>query len=444
MNSLVPNPHETLLQLIDHVLAADTEARVNFILANEVYALVPYERALVVKSRSSGVVVCSVSGLVEVPENTPLWHDLRKWLSHLTWPDKTPLLLQRDFSSTDEQGLDGVIDEHNLLLPLGGNGSDGTRRMLVLTAHEPWQPADVALLARLSSVSAEKFRQLTPVRPRWQSWLRERKKKQVVLASVVVLLVLFLLPVPSAVTAPAEVIALKAEVVTAPQDGVVREVVVTPNSEVQPRQVLLWMDDTSVSGRRKIALESLKVARADALTASQKAFSDDRSKAELAVAMGRIAEKKAELDAVDAQIMKVEVTSDRAGIAVFADADEWAGKPVQTGQKIMQIARPEDAGVLVWLSVFDAIQLNQGGSVKLFLHTDPLHARMAEIIEASYLPELSPASVASYRIKARFVDGEPPPRMGLRGTARLSGEPVSLGYYLFRRPIATVREWTGW
>jgi hypothetical protein len=34
-------------------------------------------------------------------------------------------------------------------------------------------------------------------------------------------------------------------------------------------------------------------------------------------------------------------------------------------------------------------------------------------------------------------------RIGLRGTARVSGEWTCLGYYLLRRPIAAVREWTG-
>jgi hypothetical protein len=435
--------NETLLQLIDSVLAATSEERLNFILANESFALVPYQRALVAKSMRGRVDVCVVSGLVEIPENTPLMIELRQWLGTLTWPTSEPVQLQSDDLEADHEILDGVIDDWSVFVPVGGNAQDKFHKLLVLTAREPWSDEDMALLKRLSAVCVEKTKVLSPPKPRWQRWFRDRRKWLIACVMLAALAALVLIPVPSAVTAPAEVIALKSEVVTAPQDGVVREILVTPNSEVQPKQLLLTLDDTSVSGRRKVALESLKVARADALTASQKAFSDDRSKAELTVALGRVAEKEAELAALDAQILKVEVTSDRSGIAVFADADEWAGKPVQTGQKIMQIARPEDAGLLVWLSVFDAVNFSLGSRVKLFLHTDPLNAREAEIVEASYLPELSPASIASYRVKARFVDG-PPPRLGLQGTARLTGEEVSLGYYLFRRPIAAVREWTGW
>ena len=36
------------------------------------------------------------------------------------------------------------------------------------------------------------------------------------------------------------------------------------------------------------------------------------------------------------------------------------------------------------------------------------------------------------------------PRIGLRGTAKVYGEKVSLFYYLFRRPITYLRQHLGW
>ena len=142
------------------------------------------------------------------------------------------------------------------------------------------------------------------------------------------------------------------------------------------------------------------------------------------------------------------IRADRAGVAVFNDANDWRGRPVQTGERIMRIAQSEDAGVLVWLSVADALDLKRGDTLRLFLHLDPTTARQAEIIEIGYLPEIGPDSVSAYRIKARLVDGGGEggqiPRLGLRGVARLFGEEVSLGYYLFRRPIALVWQYTGW
>ena len=76
-----------------------------------------------------------------------------------------------------------------------------------------------------------------------------------------------------------------------------------------------------------------------------------------------------------------------------------------------------------------------------------------EIIEIGYLPELGPDNVSAYRIKARLVGeagggggggADQTPRLGLRGVARLFGREVSLGYYLFRRPVALVWQYLGW
>ena len=109
----------------------------------------------------------------------------------------------------------------------------------------------------------------------------------------------------------------------------------------------------------------------------------------------------------------------------------------------MQLAQPEDGGIQIWLAVADAINLGTDAPVRLFLHTEPLSPRSAHLSEASYQSTLSPDGVASYKLRARFDEGTELPRIGLRGTARISGDWVMLGYYLFRRPIAHLREWSG-
>jgi multidrug resistance efflux pump len=252
-----------------------------------------------------------------------------------------------------------------------------------------------------------------------------------------------LIPIRLSVLAPAEVIALNAKTVSAPQDGVVGSFAVQPNARVKAGDLLFSLDDSTLSNRRQVALQALEVAKADAHIAQQRAFDDTKSKAEVAVAMGRVREKEAELAAVDAQANRVEVRADQDGVAIFADTNDWVGKPVQTGERVIQLAQPEDSGVLIWLSVSDAINLQIGAPVKLFLHTEPLSPRSAKLVEASYQASISPDGVAAYRLRAKFDEGTQLPRIGLRGTARISGDWVMLGYFLFRRPLSTAREWTG-
>jgi hypothetical protein len=110
----------------------------------------------------------------------------------------------------------------------------------------------------------------------------------------------------------------------------------------------------------------------------------------------------------------------------------------------MLLANPDQPGVLVHLPVADAIALETGATMKVFLTVKPLSPMDARVTETSYQSVLSPENVASYRLRGSFDNVEKEARIGLRGTAKVMGGWVPLGYYLFRRPLATLREWSGW
>ena len=95
-------------------------------------------------------------------------------------------------------------------------------------------------------------------------------------------------------------------------------------------------------------------------------------------------------------------------------------------------------------TALDAIALEPGARIKLFLTVLPLSPMDATVSETSYQAVLSPEGVASYRLRAVFNGSQEQARIGLRGTAKVHGERVLLGYYLLRRPLATLREWSGW
>jgi hypothetical protein len=55
---------------------------------------------------------------------------------------------------------------------------------------------------------------------------------------------------------------------------------------------------------------------------------------------------------------------------------------------------------------------------------------------------LSPEEILSYKLGASF-EGKKPPRIGLRGTAKVYGSRVFLFYYVLRKPITFVRQLIG-
>jgi hypothetical protein len=155
-------------------------------------------------------------------------------------------------------------------------------------------------------------------------------------------------------------------------------------------------------------------------------------------------EKATELSYSRELFQRLTVRSPRPGIAVFAEQSDWIGRYVSVGEKVLVIADPARVEILIHLPAADAIEMTIGTPVFLYLAMDTLHPVTASIRYAAYKPEITPAGFAAYRLKADLASGSASPRIGLTGTARIQGRKVSLGYYIFRRPIAAVKQRLGW
>jgi len=141
-------------------------------------------------------------------------------------------------------------------------------------------------------------------------------------------------------------------------------------------------------------------------------------------------------------LARIQVKAERPGIAVFDDPNGWTGRPVRIGERILTIADPARAEIEVRLPVSDAINLEPGAEVALFLNIAPERRIEATLRYASYEATVGPDGALSYRLKAALGTA-PPPRIGLKGTAEIYGQKVTLFYYLMRRPLAALRQLTG-
>ena len=127
---------------------------------------------------------------------------------------------------------------------------------------------------------------------------------------------------------------------------------------------------------------------------------------------------------------------------MFDDPSEWIGRPVATGERIMRIATPRDVEVEAWLPVGDAIPLEPGAPVNLYLSASPLTPVEANVRYMSYDAFQRPDGNYAYRVRATLA-GQTQHRVGLKGTAKLSGRWVPLCYWVFRRPLALIRQTLG-
>lgn len=456
-----PSLAALIAALEERARAATTVAELGFSIANDSYGLLGFRQALVFEGAGTQGLLLTVSGLARPTEDSPYLVWLRRiwpWLQAQLeaapgwYVPPTPGSGQVAAAPADQPAgmpadfLDGWQEwwPHGMYaLPLRRR-SGKTLGWACFLLDQPPAELQVQALQKLAQTWSYCWEMLAgEPKPTWKSrWQRMSRRKKQALALALVLLVLF--PVRQTALAPAEVIALEAEVVTAPLDGVVKAIHVRPNQAVRQGQPLFSLDDTSLRSRLEVAQKSVQVAEADLMVATQKAFDNAQSKSELALLSGKAREKRAELEAVQAQLARIDVMASHEGVAVFGDPDDWQGRPVTTGERIMLLANPAKPGVLIHLPVANAIALDRGAAAKVFLTVLPLSPMDAHIIETSYQTVLSPDNIASYRLRAAFDAPEKDARIGLRGTAKIYGGWTVLGYQLLRRPLATLREWSGW
>lgn len=387
----------------------------------------------------------AISGLISAIEDTPFTLWLRDLASALLNDAPVPQLRRLTseiLPPSLREGWGEWFPKYGLWLPLVAPG--GRLVGVVLQVRdENWEDEELGLLSLLHGHYAYCLNTFRSRRTTLAEWWKQQKKQPrrlKIAAAVVAFFLLF--PVHLSVLAPAEIVALNADAIAAPTDGVVKIFHVRPNQSVKAGEPLFSLDDTTLRNRRDIAAQGLEVARADALLAGQKAFDSLQSKGDLATLQGKVKEKMAEVAYLDELLGRIDVTAPHDGIFVYGDPNDWIGRPVQTGERVGQLAQPAPLGVMVWVPVADAIALEPGADMRVYLQVSPLNALSGELIETSYQATLSHESIASYRIRGKLAAGESA-HIGLRGVAKVYGSWRPFIYWAFRRPFGALRQWIG-
>lgn len=352
---------------------------------------------------------------------------------------------------------------HVFVLPAIGSGSAGDtypfreivwlplvhgpgpqRGGLVLAREDVWADQDLVIARRLASAYAHALQALKgPEKSFVRRFIRVSRWHAAV--SVAAIAALGLIRVPLSALAPVEIIARDPFVVAAPIDGVVDAIAIEPNQTVKTGDVLVKLADTTLKNRFEVAAREVQVAEAKLKQSNQIAFSDPRGMHEIGIARAELALKLAERDFARDLLAKSEIRAQRDGIAVYSDKRDLVGRPVAVGERLLEVADALMLEARIELAVADAVALSPGARVKLFLDSDPLHPWAGSVRRADYKAKVGENEIVSFRVIADLAaePGRPLPRLGVRGTAQVSGDDVSLGFYLFRRPVTALRQWVG-
>lgn len=415
------------LELEHRLLAAKRPVEAAFSAVNLSHSLVPYRQAALWRP-DDGVMALSGSAGVETGAPYVLW--LNKLFLHLRGGG-IRAFTAGDVPDTLAEQWGDWLPEHALTLPC----ADG---LLLFVRENPFSDQDAALLERVALLTGLSLRAWTPKRLHLRL---PRGRKAWMVAAAGVLAAVF--PVTSSVLAPADSVAAHPVVVRAPLEGVVDVIAVRPNDSVVEGQPLFALDSTTLSGRLEVTRQQYATAEAEYRQTAQAMVFDAKAKAQVAILAGKAEEKAAEVRLLEGQLARIAVKAPRAGIAVFDDASEWIGRPVNVGQKVMEVADETDTEVEAWVSVADVGEVRPGSPLTLFLNTAPLSPLRATVRAVAYEASARPDATVAHRVRATLADGVGKPRLGLKGTARIDGDTVPLVWWLFRRPLATIRQFLG-
>ena len=443
--SVSPHPALALLDFERRIQSASSNREVAFRAVNDSSQVLRYDQAVLWRvDVFSRPMIAAASGLADVTVDSPY----QQWLVQLV-QSITPDRFDSPRALTAEDLPEGIV----------ADGADWIPRQLL---HCPLRsPAGVAL-GGILFFRSQPFSEAERAAAEWvgrstgyamwawrserhwaKRWLKSRAVWKMVGVTAVLLAFAAFIPVRLSALAPAEITPLRPIPVTSPMDAVVKEIVVKPNQIVKAGEVLAELDDTSLRNRLELAAKALDIARADLQRATFKSFSDEPSRLELQVLNARAQEKQVEVAFLGELLSKSRLTAPQGGVAIFSSQDDWRGRPVQVGERVMMIADPSLIDMTIYLPPDDAVELEPGAQVELLLHVDPLTPLRASIERASYEATPQADGTLAYVIRAEFLPGQGLPRIGLRGTAKVYGSEVALGYYLLRKPIAFMRRSLG-
>ncbi|MPT13168.1 HlyD family efflux transporter periplasmic adaptor subunit [Comamonas sp.] len=444
------NPAMLLLELGHRARAARSGAELRFLLVNDSRLLVPYRQACLWLDNDG---VTALSGVVETDRNTPYaqWlHGVGQFLQaqpSVQVRRIEPAQLPPELASSWNEWLGA----HAIWVPLvqdaqtpvccgglllsGAQPIEEQRFPLLAEWCHIWLHAYSALQAGQSRFWRKPALSRTAARSWWQ-----RKPVWIIGG----LIALGAVPVHMSVLAPGELVAAQPVVLRAPLDGVIDQIHVQPNQVVRKGERLFGLDEAQISSRLEVAQQALLTAEAEYRQSAQLALGDARSKAQLAALVGRIGEKRAEVQYLSDQRERSRVLAPEDGMVLFDSPTEWLGKPVQTGERVMRIARPDEVEIEAWVPIGDAIPLAQGSTVKLYLAANPMAGLEGKLRYMAYDANARPDGSYAYRVRASLSLAKEEARIGLKGTAKLQGDWVPLVYWVLRKPWAVLRQFIAW
>ncbi len=404
------------------------------------------DRAVLWRISGKTLKLLGVSGNTEANPQSPLAVEWRNLVEAISPRDRAMILRPERLNGKESAWNQLPRRTHGLSviwLPISVHQRVVAGLWLERWGNSQFSERDVALLEALGVAYGVAWRGVARPPNVLVRTLESDKWRKIAAAAILFVAALGLIRVPLRIVAPCEVAPRDPVVVAAPLNGVIDEIPVWPGRSVEVGDLLAIYDKRVATEEVKVARQQVEIIKSDLQRSRVQAFDSPAERSKIKLLENRLEQEKTRLGIAQHRVDKLEVRAPVRGTLMFADPHEWAGRPVQVGERLMMIVDPERTKLRIWLPEHDNINFDRDKTLTVILDSDPSSSRTARLSFVANHSQMNPDGVTCFRAEAEWVQGPSNIKMGLQGTAILFGDRVSLGYWLLRRPLAALRRFMG-
>ncbi len=262
-------------------------------------------------------------------------------------------------------------------------------------------------------------------------------------ASIVLLLIglLGFIPLPQTVLATAEISPVDPEVVTTTMDGFIKRIAVKPNDKVNKGDVLFVLDDIMIANKLEKAEQALKSSEQRYMKAYRNAFHDTEAKNNIIDLKNEVHLAKLDKAHYQSMLSRTVIRANQAGIVLYSSPNDFLGKPIKVGERVMLLASPQKKKVSFWLPIDNVVSINKAKSLVLYPNLQPLNSIACQLNYINPIAESMPDGALGYSGTAS-LDSEQV-KLGEKGTLKLYGKAKPIWVLLLQRPIRFLRQSLG-
>lgn len=414
-----------------------------FIILNDTYQVFKYDRAILFSKNAGKVSVLGISGQTTFNLQTEMASRLREAIQNLSDSSRQRVLNAGDFTAYP-QHWDYIQSQRQSTVywfPFQvGKEEVGLwlERYDDPEAKKAFETHGSLIKESLLPAYAAAWKKMNP-RFSLYKILPHISLKRAGIFLLGLLILLLLIPIRLRVVAPAEVVPKDPYIVTAPMEGIIDHVAVVPGEVVQKKQLLFQYDNKIPQYKYEAALKDVDLLKSD-LNRSYVAGTGNQSEmSKLGVLDLQLKSGERTLAFAQEQLGFLANYSPLEGTVSMDSPDEWRGRPVQMGEKVMTISDPYQSKLKIWIPITDAMEFDPDVPLKVFFNPLPEKTFEAKLSYITPEVKISDQLVPSLQGEAEWLQEEHP-KLGLKGYAFIYGEKVSLFYYLLRKPIHFIQK----